>query len=94
MENTRITEIEEVNNFIVAGDTVEVTIWCITFNHAEYLADALESFVRQKTSYKYEIVIYDDASTDGTTDVIRNYSQMYPELIRAYMSYHTRREGL
>lgn len=58
-----------------------VSISCITFNHAGYIRDALEGFLMQKTSFPFEILINDDASTDGTADIIHEYENRYPDLI-------------
>lgn len=58
-----------------------VSIVCITYNHASYIRKTLDSFLAQKTSFDYEIIIHDDASTDGTTDIIEEYVQKYPEII-------------
>ena len=56
-------------------DNVMVSICCTTYNHEDYIADALESFLMQKTKFKYEILVHDDASTDGTTEIIREYEK-------------------
>src|SRR4051794_20066344 len=58
-----------------------VSICCITFNHALYIRDALNGFVMQKTTFAFEIIISDDASTDGTTEIIKEYCEKYPETI-------------
>jgi glycosyltransferase involved in cell wall biosynthesis len=58
------------------------SICCITYNHENYIADAIESFLMQKTNFNYEILIYDDASTDKTADIIREYETKYPGLIK------------
>jgi glycosyltransferase involved in cell wall biosynthesis/ribosomal protein S18 acetylase RimI-like enzyme len=58
-----------------------VTISCLTYNHASFVRNAVESFLMQKTTFPFEILIHDDASTDGTADVIREYEQKYPALI-------------
>ena len=59
---------------------VMVTIRCITYNHERYIRQCLDGFVMQKTNYRYEIVIHDDASTDRTADIIREYVNKYPGL--------------
>ncbi len=61
---------------------IAVSICCITYNQAPYIRDALEGFVRQKTNFSYEILIHDDASTDGTAEIIREYASRFPEMIR------------
>lgn len=58
-----------------------ITILCVTFNHYNYIRDALDSIFRQKVNFNYEIVVHDDASTDGTTDILREYEQKYPDKI-------------
>ncbi len=62
--------------------TVEVSIICCTYNHEKYIRKALEGFISQKTSFKYEVLIHDDASTDNTAEIIREYEKKYPEIIR------------
>lgn len=59
-----------------------VSVLCAAFNHEKYIADALESFVTQKTDFPIEILVNDDASTDGTADIIRRYEAKYPGLIK------------
>lgn len=61
---------------------IVVSICCITYNQASYIRDALEGFVSQETSFPYEVLIHDDASTDGTADIIREYADRYPDRIR------------
>ena len=63
-------------------DQIMVSIACTTYNHEKYIRNALEGFVSQKTSFLFEILVMDDASTDGTADIIREYEKKYPELIK------------
>lgn len=59
-----------------------VSICCITYNHEDYIRTALDSFLAQKTDFAFEILIHDDASTDKTTDIIREYEARYPNIIK------------
>ena len=63
-------------------ETVMVSICCITYNQEEYIRDALDGFLSQETDFSYEVLIHDDASTDGTADIIREYARQYPEIIK------------
>lgn len=51
-----------------------VSIVMLTFNHAPYIAQAIESCLQQKTSFAFELVVCDDASTDGTTEIAQQYA--------------------
>ena len=57
-----------------------VSIACITYNQDKYIRQCLDGFVMQKTNFKFEIVIHDDASTDNTPSIIREYCDRYPDL--------------
>lgn len=59
-----------------------VSICCLTYNHEKYIRDALDGFLIQKTNFKYEVIIHDDASTDATPDIIREYAEKYPSIIK------------
>ena len=61
---------------------IKISIICNAFNHARYIRDTLDGFVMQKTDFKFEILIHDDASTDETADIIREYEAKYPDLIK------------
>lgn len=58
-----------------------VSICCITYNHAQFIRKCLDGFLMQKTDFPIEILIHDDCSTDGTTEIIREYETKYPDLI-------------
>lgn len=59
---------------------VMVSVYCITYNHRDFIKNCLDGFVKQKTNFKFEVVIYDDCSTDGTREIIKEYIEKYPDL--------------
>lgn len=59
-----------------------VSVLCTAYNHEKYIRECLDGLVMQKTSFKYEVLINDDASKDHTADIIREYELRYP-VIRA-----------
>ena len=59
-----------------------VSICCITYNHEQFIAQALEGFVMQQTNFDFEIVISDDCSTDTTRAIIEKYKEKYPLLFK------------
>lgn len=61
---------------------IMVSIRCTTYNHEKYIRDALEGFVMQKTNFRFEAIVHDDASTDGTAAIIREYAEKYPDIIK------------
>jgi len=58
-----------------------VSVRCLAYNHAGFITDALDGFLNQITSFPFEIVIHDDASTDGTPDIIKEYATRFPHII-------------
>lgn len=64
-----------------------VAIQCITYNHEPYIRDALEGFVMQKTDFPFVAIVHDDASTDGTAAIIREYAEKYPDIIKPIYEY-------
>jgi glycosyltransferase involved in cell wall biosynthesis len=67
------------------GTVPVVSIWCITYNHVNFIRDAIEGFLMQETTFPVEILIHDDASTDGTADIVREYQAKYPQLLRTVL---------
>ncbi|MGR3983198.1 glycosyltransferase [Pseudoalteromonas sp. 1181_04] len=63
-------------------DKVYVSCICITFNHELFIEDTLNAMLAQKSDYKFEIIIHDDASTDETQTIIQRYREKYPSIIR------------
>ncbi|APA83383.1 glycosyltransferase family 2 protein [Francisella tularensis] len=59
-----------------------VSICCITYNHEKYIKQALDGFLMQETNFPFEIIVRDDASTDKTAEVIREYEKRYPNIIK------------
>lgn len=66
----------------------KVTIICTTYNQKEYICDALDGFLNQETDFKYKVIVHDDASTDGTSDIIREYAKKYPDIIYPIIQEH------
>lgn len=60
----------------------QVSVACVVYNQEKYIKDCLDSLVCQITDFDYEIIVHDDASTDATPDIIRQYEKKYPKLIK------------
>ncbi|MCX2574298.1 glycosyltransferase family 2 protein [Pedobacter sandarakinus] len=63
-------------------EDILVSIFCITYNHSKFIGKAIEGFLMQKCNFKTEIIIGDDCSTDGTTQIIDDYVAKYPGRIK------------
>ena len=61
---------------------IKVSVICTAYNHAKYIRKCLDGFVMQKTNFKYEVLINDDASTDNTAEIIKEYELKYPDIIK------------
>lgn len=64
------------------NENIMVSILCTAYNHEKYIRQCLDGFVMQKTNFKFEVIIHDDASTDNTANIIREYEEKYPEIIK------------
>ena len=63
-------------------NSVAVSVICIAYNHEKYIEQCLKSVVSQKTNFKFEVIVHDDASTDNTAQIIKKYELQYPEIIK------------
>ena len=59
----------------------KVSVICLTYNHRDYIRECLDGFVKQKTTFPFQVVVHDDASTDGTAEIVREYAERYPDII-------------
>ena len=64
------------------AETAKVSVICLAYNHENYIRRCLDSFVMQKTTFPFEVLVHDDASTDSTAEIIREYAEKYPEIIK------------
>jgi glycosyltransferase involved in cell wall biosynthesis len=60
-----------------------VSVSVITFNHSKYIRDCLNGILMQKTNFSFEILVHDDASTDGTAEIVKEYENAYPGIVFA-----------
>ncbi|MGD9810335.1 MAG: glycosyltransferase [Sphingobium sp.] len=65
---------------------VKASVLIVTYNHAAYIERALTSVVEQKTDFDFEIIISEDASTDGTTEIVRRFASDHPDRVRLILS--------
>ena len=64
------------------NDEILVSIRCLVYNHEPYLRQCLDGFVMQKTNFRFEAIVHDDVSTDGSAAIIREYAEKYPDIIK------------
>lgn len=69
------------NNATLSANPL-VSISIITYNHKDFIADAIESVLMQEVDFEYEIIIGDDFSNDGTQEIIKGYQKQYPDKIQ------------
>ena len=62
------------------GNEIVCSVLCMTYNHEKFIRYALDGFVSQKSNYNFEVIVCDDASTDNTPEIIKEYVTKYPDL--------------
>lgn len=67
-------------------ENILVSVLVITYNHEKYIKKALNSILMQKVNFKYEILIGDDASTDNTVKILKEYQRKNPDIIRLFLN--------
>jgi glycosyltransferase involved in cell wall biosynthesis len=63
-----------------------VRVILITYNHVRWIEQAIQSVLVQKTDFRFDVVIIDDCSTDGTTEIVVEYARKYPDRIKAMLA--------
>ena len=66
-------------------DDVKVSVICLAYNHEKYIRRSLDSMLQQETNFKFELIIHDDCSTDTTRQIIQEYHDKYPDLIKVIL---------
>ncbi|MAZ96097.1 MAG: hypothetical protein CMP53_01085 [Flavobacteriales bacterium] len=61
-----------------------VSVLILAYNHEKYIEETLKGVVKQKTDFKFECYVHDDASTDSTQEIIQSYAEAYPDIIKPY----------
>lgn len=79
-EGMTLTEQKAAQN-----DGTMVTVVCITYKHEEFIAQALDSFLMQKTNFKFKVFVGEDHGPDGTADIVRDYARRYPDIIVPFL---------
>ena len=69
----------------MANDDIKVSIIVLTYNHEKYVRQSLDSILMQRTNFSYEALVGDDASRDGTPEILREYAEKYPQIIRLFL---------
>ena len=63
------------------NDNIMVSVLCPTYNQKKYITQCLDSVLSQETDFAFEVIVKDDCSTDGTSDIVREYAQRYPDKV-------------
>ncbi|WP_052259515.1 glycosyltransferase [Flavobacterium sp. KMS] len=71
-----------ISNWIMQGNEPLVSIICTTFNQENFIRETLEGFLIQETKFSFEIIVHDDASTDDTLNIVKEFVDKYPLIIK------------
>jgi len=76
--------IDNLKAFNSEGESthVDVTVCVITYNHVAFIRDALDGILKQRTTCSWNVLVFDDRSTDGTTEIVQAYERRFPDRIR------------
>lgn len=64
------------------NDNILVSVVCDVYNHEPYLRQCFDGFVMQRTNFKFEVLVHDDASTDKSAEIIIEYTNKYPDIFK------------
>lgn len=64
-----------IKNAFGSKTTPKVSVCCTAYNHGKYIRQALESIFAQKTDFPFEVIVHDDASTDETAHIIKEFEK-------------------
>lgn len=82
-------------NIPIPKRTYMVVVHCSTYNHEKYVEDAIKGFVMQRTNFPFCAIIIDDGSSDKTPDIVREYAQKHPDIIKPIcLGYNHMQHGL
>lgn len=68
---------------VLPRERPKISVCVVTYNQAEYIGQCLQSLLDQETSHRFEILVADDCSTDGTAEIVQGFAERYPALVRA-----------
>ena len=82
MKTVKLRSEEEIISSWADKEQIKVSVLCVAYNHEPFIEDAITGFLMQETNFAFEVIIHDDASTDSTADIIREYQARYPSIIK------------
>src|SRR5450759_3411095 len=63
----------------------KVSVCVVTYNQEKFIRQCLQSIVDQETDCDFEVIVGDDCSTDGTRDIVREFAERYPTMIKVIL---------